>query len=239
MKALILAAFAALALPALAQERIVDVTPNLDAEIVLSKAAERDATLMEFLRNDAMGILADAKDLAAEDAADLGQNFRQHTLRLNDDDRFASGGFISFVRAIGTYTGGAHGNQFLDALTWDGRLKDFVRLDEFLIRDIKGLKALEAISAELRKALKAKHGEAYETWKDDVMAATMPDITVMQNFTLEPSNAPGKVGGLAFHYSPYEVGPYAMGPVRVMIPQGVFAAGLKPEYKSLFAGGPG
>lgn len=238
MRRLVLAAALALALPAAAQERIVDKTDLLDAEITLSQAAERHAALFEFLRNDARGALADARDLAADEAKDAGADFRQHTLRVSDDDRFVGGGYVSLVRTYAAYTGGAHGNQHLDPLTWDVARNEFVRLDHFLTPELQGLKALEAISAELRKALKAKHGEDYETWKNDVVAATVPDVTVLQNFTLEPSNNPGKVGGIAFHYSPYEVGPYAMGPVRVMIPQAVFAAGLKAEVKGLFVGSP-
>jgi len=238
MKSLLIAAFAALAFPAFAQERIVDATPTLDAEIILSKAAERQPTLMEFLRDDAMGLLADMKSLAAEEAADLGASFHQHTLRITDDDRLDTGGFISLVRNVGTFTGGAHGNLQLEPLTWDASARNFVRLDGFFKPGLPALKALEAIALELRKILKARHGKDYETWKNDVLAATMPDVTVMQNFTLEPATAPGKVGGLAFHYSPYEVGPFSMGPVRVMIPQAVFAAGLRTEFKSLFSGSP-
>jgi hypothetical protein len=238
MKFLIAAALAALALPAFAQERIVDKTDLLDAEVTLSAAAESQPALIEFLRNDAMGSLADMKGLAAEDKADMGANFRTYSLRITDDDRFDAGGYISLVRSYATYTGGAHGNEHLDPLTWSNSARDFVRLDAFLVADIKALKALEAISAELRKTLRAKHGKDFETWKDDVLAATVPDVTVLQNFTLEPSTNPGKVGGIAFHFSPYEVGPYSMSPVRVIIPQLVFANALRPEFKSLFAGSP-
>jgi hypothetical protein len=40
------------------------------------------------------------------------------------------------------------------------------------------------------------------------------------------------------HFAPYEIGSYAEGAYKAVVPQSVFRDFLKPDYAALFAGGP-
>jgi hypothetical protein len=66
----------------------------------------------------------------------------------------------------------------------------------------------------------------------------MPDLRVLQNFTLVASGERGLVGGLAFHFPPADLSPLLTEPVEVVVPLSVFAGGLAPAVAARFGGAP-
>jgi hypothetical protein len=239
MSALSKAALAALlclgaAVMAQAQTRTGE-SPALEWRIEVDpRIAKAAPELGAFLRRSDDGLLTEMQDAAARERADLGADFRPHDLRVTTEVKAITPGLISVLRSVGTYTGGAHGNLFLDPLTWDRRTRDFVQLDHFVTQDAAGGKALRAIAKRLRADLSARPG----LWPDSIAMATVPDPAALQSFTLEASGQPGHVGGLTFHFAPYEIGPYSAGPQQATVPQSTFRAGLKPAFRAVFDGAP-
>jgi hypothetical protein len=232
-----LAVAAVLIATPLAAGEIVEDTPSLTARVDDAAAFAATPDLQALLREENEDLLAQVRAQAAEDTEAMksaGQPVRPYDLQVGLDPRYASGRYVSLLRTISIYTGGAHPNHHLEPMTWDVAAKDFVRLDAFLAPGSDTRHALVAISRMLREALKAREG----TWPAEIDAATVPDPTVLQNFTLERSTQSGLIGGLAFHFEPYEVAPYAMGPQEVVIPQAAISGYLTPEAAPLFGGAP-
>ncbi len=233
--ALALAA-ALLAAPLAAGESVTE-TEAISARIDDASAFSATPELQALLRDENVDMLENARLSAEEFLADARANdmpFRPYELDVRLEPRFMSDRYVSLLRTVSVYEGGAHPNHGLEPLTWDVTAKTFVRLDAFLAPGADTRRALVAISRMLREALNAREG----TWEEQVDSATVPDVTVLQNFTLERSTQSGLIGGIAFHFNPYEVAPYAMGPQEVMIPQAAISAWLRPEVAALFGGAP-
>lgn len=204
---------------------------QIDADPRIATAAPEFAA---FLRTSDDALTEEMQDAATRERADLGADFHQHSLMVTTEARAITPGLVSALRSVSSFSGGAHGNLFLDPLTWDRTTRDFVRLDHFLSEDAAGWKALQAIARMLKADLSAREG----LWADRIAMAAVPDPAALQSFTLEPSTTQGRVGGLAFHFAPYELGPYSAGPQRAVIPQAAFRSGLKPQFRALFDGAP-
>jgi hypothetical protein len=187
-----------------------------------------------FLRTSDDALIVEMLDGATRERADLGAGFHQHSLMVTTEARAITPGLVSALRSVSSFSGGAHGNLFLDPLTWDRKTGDFVRLDHFLSEDAAGWKALQSIARILRADLSAREG----LWVDGIAMAAVPDPAALQSFTLEPSTTHGRIGGLAFHFAPYELGPCSAGPQRAVVPQAAFRSGLKPQFRALFDGAP-
>ncbi|MEM9011202.1 MAG: RsiV family protein [Pseudomonadota bacterium] len=226
MKLLPLLALLALAAPAHAAP--------LESSVSLSPEVEADPALASFLREEAEAIVADYTARAAESAGAAWQ------LEIRDRATYAGPRFISVLRQITEETGGAGPLNLVEGLTWDRTTQDFVRLDAFLASGGQGRSALGAIARNLRIALVSEvhDGAPGETWTGPVVRATVPDVIVLQNFTLAPSTGPLGVGGVTFHFSALEVAPNSAGPISITIPQMVFRDGVDPALGTLFTGDP-
>ena len=228
---------AALAASSAFAGEIVERTPTLSARLDDGAALAAMSELRAFLEAENLALLEEMRQRSEEDreaATQGGFAFRPYSLDVELDARFVSDRYASILRKVRMDTGGAHPNLFLDPLTWDARARDFVRLDAFLGAGKQRRQGLAAISAALRAALSAREG----MFPEAVERATVPDATVLKNFTLEPSTVSGLIGGLAFHFAPYEVAPYALGPQTVTIPADMLAPHLSAEVAPLFGGAP-
>ncbi|RMF39174.1 MAG: DUF3298 domain-containing protein [Alphaproteobacteria bacterium] len=231
-----------LVVPAAAQTVLDEKRPEITLKVTLARGLSAAPGLYAFLREEAEVTAATYRDMAAEDARaarEAGQRFRPYSMEISDELRFLSPRYASVLRRIAVHTGGAHGNLVLEAVTADRGTGRLIRLDE-LLGGPKGGRALKAIAGFLAReiARKAHGGKPDESWRAAIRAATAPDVAVLQNFTLARSSLPDRIGGLAFHFAPYEVAPYATGPVEIVVPQALFHDGLKPGIAALFGGEP-
>lgn len=229
-------------LPLRAETILDERTGELVARITLSEAGATEPGLRDFLEVEAMATFEQYRELAAEAAREARakrQPFRPFRLEIRDEDRFVSADYLSLLRVISDETGGAHAMTFLEPLTLDRRTGTFLRLDDFLAGP-EGGRALDSISRHLRGEIIRRHhgGDSRSPFAREIAAATVPDVTVLQNFTLVPSTEPGRIGGLAFHFAPSDVAPHAAGPVEIVVPLPVFAAGLRPAIAARFGGEP-
>lgn len=166
-------------------------------------------SFQSFLREDAAAI---ADDYAVEGArrVDVVERITQ------SDARFAS-----VLRRIEADIGGKEPNIYVEASVWDDSAADFVRLDALFDAGTSRDEALIVISRHLRETIRKRvwNGKINPAYLPLVEQATNPDPAVMANFTLEN-------GGIAFHYSPYEIAPYAVGPVSILVPKSLFGTWL-------------
>ncbi len=188
-----------------AAEAIADRRGGADVRMTLADLPAHPA-FEAFLRDDADAI---ANNYAADNAREV--IVEERITRA--DARFAS-----VLRRTMADLGGAHPNTYLEALVWDASVADFIRLDAFFDAGAPRDEALITISRHLREVIRKRvwNGTIDPIFLPLVEQATNPDPAVMANFTLED-------GGIAFHYSPYEVAPYAAGPVSIMVPVAVFS----------------
>ncbi len=80
-------------------------------------------------------------------------------------------------------------------------------------------------------------GSSLPTW-DSGRPAIRPRNTPPTDATLTPAASGDAAAGLQFLYGPYDAGAYSDGAYRVVLPDAVFAAALKPQYARDFAGEP-
>ena len=140
---------------------------------------------------------------------------------------------LALVREESVYTGGAHPNHALRGLLIDRRGTTELQPTAFFRPDAAFGALDQALCDAILSARRARAaGERVDTATFDCPAWRAA------RFTLAPSTVPGKIGGLVFLFSPYEVGPYAEGPYEVAIPLTVFAEALSPVLAGEFAGSP-
>jgi len=205
--------------------------PGYAATVAFAAAPAAHPALDAALRAEAEAALSDFKQWGAanDDPA------RPYTLALTDETPFVSDRYVSVLRTMDFYTGGAHGNRSIEARTWDAQAGDaqaggFVGIDAFVTPQ-----GLEALSQALRAAIAAQvyRGAVTDFWREAVAAATAPDPSALSNFTLTPDGR-GGAAGLTFHYAPYAVASYADGAPAIAIGRAAFADHLTPQGALLF-----
>lgn len=217
---------------------------RLDATVAFAPEIAAQPALYDSLREQAEAEIAEARQIAAEDAAaraGIDAPFNPHFLNIEWRADFDNDRVLSLLKRTGIFQGGAHPNLYFDVTTWDKAAQARIgAADLFAGGAWAALSpaAEQAIMAEKRARLgKGLPDENY--WKQDVVYATAPAAENFELFTLVPAqDNPAVAGGIAIHYPPYAVGPYVEGDYHIVIPQSVFADYVQPDYAGLFGGEP-
>ncbi|WP_022698625.1 DUF3298 and DUF4163 domain-containing protein [Euryhalocaulis caribicus] len=209
----------------------------------------RDRALYEQIFVEADAAAEHFKQTAEEGKADAEANdypFRPYTREVEWAAPFDNGEIASLIGQVWEYTGGAHGNNYYDTLTWSFTESGLLVTSDFFVPNQETWDGLSAIARE--KLLQAKrerfaeYREASEDvdpmWMDAIKDATAPEVSSFDLMTLVPSTEDGKAGGIKLYYPPYAVGPYAEGSYEIVLPQADIAQYIAPAYRDLFAGGP-
>jgi hypothetical protein len=135
---------------------------------------------------------------------------------------FYSEKILSLAYSNYSYTGGAHGNYgtFYTAL-------DLSRNKELELKDI----LTDAGTLKLQSLLERNFRRQFKLKSTD----SLTEAGLFEN-KIEPNSnfyITGK--GLAFAYSPYEIGPYVMGEIDIFIPFRELEAYLRPAFKKLIS----
>jgi len=125
---------------------------------------------------------------------------------------------ISVRFDIAQDTGGAHGNLVFDTVLYDRAKKRALKLEDVFTGNYAAVLS-EKIRAALRHDL-----ETREVFVEEMMlAGTEPRAQSFQFFTLRKN-------GVAFHYAPYEVAPYAAGTSTVELSYTELKDIIKSDY---------
>jgi hypothetical protein len=118
------------------------------------------------------------------------------------------------------FTGGAHGNYATFLTAYDVQNRKEIRLEDVFV---PGYEA--KIGPALDRAVRSRYSLA----KSESLTSVLFDDTVA------PTDNFGLTGkGVIFNYPPYEIGPYAVGEVRLFVPYSDIKALLQPEFAARF-----
>ncbi len=143
---------------------------------------------------------------------------------LDEKDRlmvvYQSAKLFTLANSSYSYTGGAHGNYGTSYSSLDLQNKKKLKLDEILTS--AGIKQLsKLLEKHFRKAYSLKENAALSE------GGLFEDkIEPNDNFYVT-----GK--GIGFNYTPYEIGPYAMGEINIFIPFTELSTNLQEGFKKL------
>lgn len=176
--------------------------PNLDFDQIIAKTVRQ--RLKEY-RTDMEGMDSDMYGPSTKY-----QSMLQIYIDFNKND------YLIFNTDIYDFMGGAHGN-YADLYTcYDVRHKKQLPLADLLIADSITLQKL--IEGQYRLDNHLKEGEELTALYDHQIPTT-------KNFYFNTI-------GVAFIYNPYEIAPYVLGTIKVLIPYKKLSPYLNPEFKS-------
>lgn len=206
-------------------EAVFSFTPALAQDIVADAQARIDA--ME----------ADAKTYQKVDP----DYFRPYALKIDWQVTGAAGMLAGLEGFIYTHTGGAHGNYMTDGRIYNTQTGERMRIgDLFSDKEAAAVALAPKVYELVARAKTDRSGSpgSYEMFLGESKDAMGVSDILAGNISLIASTMAGKLGGLALHYAPYEIGSYAEGAYHITLPQADFRTLLKPEYQTLFAGAP-
>lgn len=207
-----------------------------------------DDAIFSFAPAIAMDVVEDARtrlqamqeDAAAYKEADP-QYFRPYGLKIDWIVSGASSPLAGLEGFVYTFTGGAHGNYMTDGRVYDTLTGDQLEArDLFTDSDATAAAIADTVYKAMADAKVARNPDMgnYDTFLGESKDAVGVSDILMGEISLIGSTEPGKLGGLAIHFAPYEIGSYAEGAYHIAVPQAAFHDFLKPEYAAAFAGEP-
>jgi hypothetical protein len=246
-----LAASLALAATLVLPQAVVVAAEQKPDIAIKTKAVEIKVTLDNTIRQNAAlaaNLLADSKRWAERNRADAAKEYKPSP-ELSRDGRawtfardytvqsIVAERYVSVLRTMFIYTGGAHPNTDLDTILWDDTAKKPISIRPFfkeLADNGPTLTAMRrAIIASLRVEKKERGiDEPDDSWTNGVE----PKLLRIGAVELASSTETGKSAGLVFNYSPYAVGSYAEGSYEAFVPWDVLKPYLTPEGIALFGG---
>lgn len=126
---------------------------------------------------------------------------------------------VSFRLYYSDYTGGAHGMYTYSGKTFDAKTGELLELSDILT-DAEGF--YKEVTPYIAAKLHEKYGDNLFAEYQDYVAGTF-DGDRSLNWYLDAA-------GIVIAYTPYEVGPYAMGSPEVTLPYAEFGAYMKGKY---------
>lgn len=130
---------------------------------------------------------------------------------------FLSEKFVSINQLVYEYTGGAHGNYATVNSVYSLENGNKLKIEDLII----DLKSADLIKLIVDKLVKIEGRDANSYFGLD-------------EISLENNNFYLTSKGLVFTWGIYEIGPYAIGETRVLIPTEEIKPYLKDEYKAIF-----
>jgi len=144
--------------------------------------------------------------------------------------------FLLLTGETFTYTGGAHGNSFFDALLWDRTANDGAGDAMRPVDMFVGEAALENIAfGDYCSALNLVRSERRDV--DPTTVDQFDNCPSVTELVVMPTSSDGKsFDGVAMLAAPYVAGSFAEGPYEFSIPMTpVLLEAVKPEYRAEFS----
>lgn len=243
-----LALATALVLPQAAVVIAAEQKPDI---AIKTKAVEIKVTLDDAIRQNpalAANLLADSKRWAEQNRADAEKEYKTSPEFFRDgrawtferaytQQSVVANRYVSVLRTMFIYTGGAHPNTDLNTILWDDTAKKPISIRPFFKELTDNGPTLTAMRRAIIASLKAEKKERGIDEPDDSWTSGVePKLLRIGAVELAPSTEAGKSAGLVFNYSPYAVGSYAEGPYEAFVPWDVLKPYLTPEGVAIFGG---
>lgn len=126
---------------------------------------------------------------------------RKNTINIQFETNLASNKYTSFLFYVSVDTGGAHPNGNMVGKTYDMKQEKEVTLYDVFQGTEYEKKLSELVMPKLKAKLSEMGVSGDEEW---LQRGAGPDKKNFESFTLTNN-------GIAFHFSPYQVAPYAFG----------------------------
>ncbi|MEO0962443.1 MAG: DUF3298 domain-containing protein, partial [Pseudomonadota bacterium] len=246
---------ASVTLPAVAQDgRATDAfvqsikTPQFESTISVAPEIMMESGLGSDLVASSIAAGRKLAVTAAEDAEASPEFFGPYLVDERWDVTLANTTFVSVLGTHWMYTGGAHGNTDFSSFIWrrsEGGVGAYMPLADMFadgmgkdspLWDVLSRTLLAQWEAEWEKRIGQPLGDDDAAWRDGAERAFAYHPEYQPVVTLLPSTQSEKSAGLTFHYSPYLLGPYAMGSFSFDVPYAVFEDYLTDEARSFFGG---
>jgi hypothetical protein len=154
-----------------------------------------------------------------------------NTLTIGFKTEYVSDRVVSILLSLEYYTfGAAHPGQSFIAINYDLQCERPITLPDLFVDDVDPLGGnntpayLEQL-ARLTRADLARQVKEKEFMSDaeTIEPGTRPVVSNFADFTMTP-------GVLIIHFEPYQVGPYAAGSARVLVPWDTMKSALSPSH---------
>ncbi len=167
--------------------------------------------------------------------------FQPHALRMSWQVTGAAGPLISLEQFVYDFSGGAHPSFATHGIIYNTEKQEGLSLSDLLINPEGAVNAhldiiLDALTAQKLKAGVSPGAE--DMVRGEMSDLVSADMVLSSAVSLVDATMPGRFGGYAVHFAPYEIGAYAEGAYHVTISQADFESHIKPEYSALFGGAP-
>ncbi len=227
-------------------------TPSVASNGARSVAEETDDFLFEYSYPAEAGVipelatlldlwLAQRREELARDSAEARREARSNGFPYNKHSYTAEWkivaelpDWLSLSADVATYTGGAHGNYWVQGLVWDKKNEDAFDAKQFFTSPAALYEAVEERFCDGLDRERSKRREIpVEEFPDDPFAEC-PDIDELE--VLVGSSNRRTFNRLTLYAGPYVAGPYVEGAYEVNV--NVDAAVLetiKPEYREAFS----
>lgn len=170
--------------------------PVLDNSVI-------NTTVMRFIEKEAASYSAEAQEAGKEESGD--DVFSQWELSGIFFVERPSARAISFTFNTYRYSGGAHGNIFIDCLNFDLETGRQLDINDIFAHPKEAILLLSILSV---KKLTESLGEDAD--EEMIKDGAAPDESNFKNLTLVAD-------GLIIEFQPYQVGPWSIGPQRIKI----------------------
>ena len=140
-----------------------------------------------------------------------------YTLALAKDD------LISIEFTVSSYSAGAaHPNSYTEVINYDLKNGKLLKLADLFLPGSKYLPTLSRYCIEALKKLAKAQGDDAMLDDEWIQKGAGPELTNYDNWTITKK-------GLGITFDPYQVGPYAAGPQRVVVPYSALKEIIKPD----------
>lgn len=197
---------------------------HLEQEVKKSLCSEENKKL-----HDLKQAVQECRKIIKTELKDMPADSATSQIEKVDKQKFVGqkGHIIQFENHFYEYSGGAHGFGGVAYKNYDANTKKPIHIQDMLLPN-----AQKKLAAQLKSAY-AKH----KVFRDMEMKASEIQTFIQEDWAesineafAKPDNFTWRKNGILFSFLPYEIGPYAMGQIDLLLPYGELKGVVKPEF---------
>lgn len=216
---------------------------SIEIEVTINPNLREDDRLHRELLKDAQRFIDNWKREADKEWRTDKIMFRHGPWSFERHYHFdaAAGPYIGLTILDYNYSGGAHPNHRTTTILWNRDRNSRVSMAELFRETKPGGPAMTALAKLIREEVaKEKRERDVEVTepleKDQSLSAIRAEWKTLGQPSLVPSTVQGKIAGIDFHFSAYDVGAYAEGAYGAYLPWKALEPFLTDKARPLFGG---